>query len=208
LGHYSSVGVFKYTNKPTIEINGLTMGEIGNLYTYIGTYENNDTTEKVYSYRFYVEETRTGEIIADSGVLIHNSSLDTAVNSSTDTWVLYEELAKNIIYTIHYEVTTVNGYHDSFIADIINNELVDTSLNNCRLDVQADFDNGRIFVKVKSPEPFTGRGGFVVSRADSKDNFKSWKNVRVFTLTGNAVLPEELWIDYTVEQGVSYIYGL
>lgn len=208
LGHYSSVGVFKYTNKPTIEISGLSTGEIGNLYTYTGIYENDDTTEKVYSYRFYVEENKTHTIIADSGILLHNSSLDTQSNASYDTWVLSEELDKNTIYTIRYEVTTVNGYTDAFIADIVNNELMDTSLSNCTILTEADFNNGRIFVKISSPSVITGRGGFVVSRADSKDNFKSWRNVRVFTLTGNAVLPEELWVDYTVEQGVSYIYGL
>jgi hypothetical protein len=42
VGYYSSVGVFKYTAKPTIYIEGLSGEETknnGNLYTYIGVYD-------------------------------------------------------------------------------------------------------------------------------------------------------------------------
>ena len=67
-GHFSSVGVFKYTTKPRVYIERLVEYETGNLYTYTGVYDQSegDITEKVYNYRFEVYKGTT--LIATSGL--------------------------------------------------------------------------------------------------------------------------------------------
>lgn len=207
VGYFSSIGVFKYTNKPEVTISYLEDGEIGNQYTYTGVYENADSTEKVYSYQFIVKA-NTGAIIADSGVLIHDSTKDTIVNSSTDTWILNQVLKLGITYEITYSITTINNLTASKSYNIVNNELHNPAFNGCEIQVENDYDNGCISVKLKSTTPISKQGGFVVGRADSRDNYNTWQDLMTFTLSSNAVLPEELWKDYTVEQGISYKYCL
>lgn len=208
VGFYSSVGVFKYTSQPLLSIETLADGESGNLYTYTGVYENADSTEKVYSYRFTVEQKTTKKIIADSGVLIHDSTTDKEVNSSSDTWILNQQLTPGIIYSINYSVTTINNYTISKSYDITNNEIEDDLLESCSMEAVLDFDNGLINVKVNSDGPIAGAGGFVLSRADSKDGYTTWKDIMTFNLADGTTLPNNLWTDYTVEQGISYKYGL
>ena len=207
LGYFSSIGVFKYTNKPVITISKLEEGEIGNLYTYTGVYENTDSTEKVYSYQFIVKS-NTGALIADSGILIHDSTKDIETNSSSDTWILNQALLPGITYDITYSITTINGLTASKSYSIVNNELYNPSFEGCEIQVENNYDDGCIIVKLHTNAPISKQGGFIVGRADSKDNYNTWQDLMTFTLSSGAALPEELWKDYTVEQGISYKYCL
>ena len=49
-------------------------------------------------------------------------------------------------------------------------------------------------------------GKYVLSRASSKDNFKSWNEIMRFTL--NKETKKEIWKDFTIEQGVQYKYAV
>jgi hypothetical protein len=74
VGYYSSIGVIKYTTRPTLGIQGLNSGEINNhQYTYVGVYDQKerDVTEKVYQYRFQVYD-ENENLVDDSGYLLHN----------------------------------------------------------------------------------------------------------------------------------------
>jgi hypothetical protein len=172
IGHYSTVGVFKYTNLPVISIDKLSDGETGNLYTYTANYSNTDVTEKVYSYRFYVTQNIVNTLIADSGVLLHNSSKDTEPGQSSDTWTLNQQLTPGIQYTLTYAITTNNGYKAEKAYTIVNNELSDSDLlRNCFMEPELDFDNGSIIVKLRTTKPISRGGGFVLSRSDSRTNY-------------------------------------
>jgi hypothetical protein len=68
-GHYSTVGVFKYTIEPTVEIEGLSDSQLhSDTREYIGVYsqKDKDPTEKVYSYNFTVYD-ETEKILETSG---------------------------------------------------------------------------------------------------------------------------------------------
>ena len=96
---YSTVGIFKYTTEPTLQVS-----ISGNQIT--GTYQNADLTETVYSYSFTIKEGK--EEIYNSGELIHDSSNDTTPGSSSDS-VFYELLLEPSEYDVYYHVTTNNG---------------------------------------------------------------------------------------------------
>jgi len=70
--------VFKYTDTPdvTVEVAANAL---------IGTYKNDDTTEKVELYKFDIYKGET--IIETSDWLVHNATQDTEMHSSKDTYV-------------------------------------------------------------------------------------------------------------------------
>lgn len=210
-GYFSTVGVFKYTTMPQVYIDGMKEYEIGNLYTYTGVYdqsfEGGDSTEKEYSYRFDIYQ--NDNLFASSGLLLHDSTTDEVENKSTNTWVLNQQLQPGIIYTLYYIVNTINGIEKKCQYNITNNEIEDDILqDNYILTATNDYDNGRILLSLKAKESVSLQGGFLVSRASSLDNFSSWNEVMKFTLMTFESLPENLWIDYTVEQGVAYRYAI
>ena len=210
-GYFSTVGVFKYTAMPQVYIDGMKEYEIGNLYTYTGVYdqsfEGGDSTEKEYSYRFDIYQ--NDNLFASSGLLLHDSTTDEVENKSTNTWVLNQQLQPGIIYTLYYTVNTINGIEKKCQYNITNNEIEDDILqDNYILTATNDYDNGRILLSLKAKENVSLQGGFLVSRASSLDNFSSWNEVMKFTLMTFESLPENLWIDYTVEQGVAYRYAI
>lgn len=210
-GYFSTVGVFKYTAMPQVYIDGMKEYEIGNLYTYTGVYdqsfESGDSTEKEYSYRFDIYQ--NDNLFASSGLLLHDSTTDEVENKSTNTWVLNQQLQPGIIYTLYYTINTINGIEKKCQYNITNNEIEDDILqDNYILTATNDYDNGRILLSLKAKENVSLQGGFLVSRASSLDNFSSWNEVMKFTLMTFESLPENLWIDYTVEQGVAYRYAI
>ena len=53
IGHYSSVGVFKFTTLPEVYVENLNSSNVNvHLDNYIGVYKNLDQSERVYSYQF------------------------------------------------------------------------------------------------------------------------------------------------------------
>ena len=112
VGYYSTVGVTKYTTKPLVRIDNLTQ-HVANAHDYIYTglyrqYETNmygenikDTTEKEYSYQFKVTD-KEGNIIDDTGILIHNSENDTETYQSIDEYNYYSDIPRGTVYYIQY----------------------------------------------------------------------------------------------------------
>jgi hypothetical protein len=153
IGYYSTVGIVKYTTRPTMEMPGLST-EVINMhrYSYIGKYsqvayaynevsikaneykpnvyyrrnelgdfvlatgENfnppyylkspsldiedmKDATEKAYNYRFVLTDFK-GNVIADSGYLLHNSNEDLNSYESSDTFSFPSDLQHGKIYYI------------------------------------------------------------------------------------------------------------
>ena len=100
--YYSTVGVIKYTDKPNVFIDGLEAGQVaGHKYDYLGVYENQDKSEKVYSYNFKIFD-QNDLVIADTGELIHNNTFDTEPQISYDNFSFKKDLEKGFSYYIQY----------------------------------------------------------------------------------------------------------
>lgn len=86
IGYYSTVGVVKYTDRPSITIEGLDTLKINNFnHSFVGTYMPgpDDPTEKEYSYRFVITDS-ADNIVEDSGTCVHRSDNDVTANQSSD----------------------------------------------------------------------------------------------------------------------------
>lgn len=215
IGFYSTVGTFKCTAKPVVKISQLLSNEI-NLHqlNYNGEYENSDINEKVYYYQFIIKDSN-GLIYDTSKKLLHNSlnnkiqnknSID--VTYSSDNWIPEKNLQEGEQYTIQYIVTTINNLEFASTEYIIQNSYtIKPLLFNGELKATLFQDNGYIELSLLSNDNNNLNGQFLLTRSSSKDNFSSWESIFTFNLANN---PSGLvlWKDFTIEQGIRYLYAI
>ena len=215
VGHYSNIGTFKFTKEPELKIEGLKEdGTSVNLTTYTGVYENSDQSERVYSYRFDLYDD-SGVQIASSGDLLHNSTKDTSITSSSDSWTLRYALEKEKNYTIVYKVKTVNGLERSSPSyRIYNGKTYDTNIiSYCNFVAKANSDEAYVELSLqpnsKNKKEKYISGQFILFRASSEDNYSTWHQITSFLLSSHSVFdPLFICKDYCVSQGVTYSYAL
>lgn len=210
-GYYSTVGVVKYTDRPSITLEGLDTLRINNFnHSFVGVYTPgpDDPTEKEYSYRFVITDSENN-IVEDSGTCIHRSDNDTTANQSSDQWECLNDLSNSGIHYIQYIVTTVNNiqlktYKYKILAR--NNASMDIPIT---LIAELNYDNGYIKLSAQNNPPdvvMPLTGGFVLTRLDTS-NPTAWVEIQRQNL--QSVLPEDInFTDFTIEQGKTYIYGL
>lgn len=213
-GYYSTVATIKYTTQPVVKINNLNDKVINtHLYQYTGFYsqENNDFTEKVYSYIFNLYD-KYKNLIKTSGEQIHNTIDDVENYYSIDSFKINQDLLMNECYFLEYVVTTTNKMRiESPLYRIMQQKTLDPNLE-AYLSTSLDYENGFINISLKghldeNGNEKTATGSFKLLRAASESNFSVWDEILTFSLYGEK--PSQwLWKDFTVKQGVSYIYAI
>ena len=131
IGYYSTVGVIKYTDKPEISIENLSLESTNNFQnTYIGKYKSNDASEKHYLYKFSIYKLNNGkkeELIDTSDWLLHDNS------NEEDFYSFNNEIEDTETYGLEYTVKTINGLEES------------TELYQCQNNLQRDSYLNKIF---------------------------------------------------------------
>lgn len=213
VGYYSTVGVIKYTSEPKLEISGLLLGSINNhSYYYTGVYsqEKQDTTEKLYSSRFKLFDSK-GSLIKDSGEILHNVTEDDNAYEAHEDFVVSMDLEENASYYLQYFVTTTNGWTGKTGRYRIMQKKSVTPELKASLSAYLNYNEGYIDLYLVGQKDEYGIeevaiGSFVVCRAASNEN-NIWNKVCEFSLQSQT--PSRfLWRDYTIEQGVSYQYSV
>ena len=216
IGYYSTVAIAKYTEPPTIEIKNLIKHSLNkHIYNYVGEYKTKDITEKMYSCRFKVYD-QNKNIIADTGEIIHNSlndevpkvEIDGRWYSASEQFDLIQELDAGKNYYIQFLVKTIGLMElDTGLYQIVQGEPIPPLREHTIVvDASLNYDNGYIDINMKHFNNSLMIGKYVLSRASSKDNFKSWNEIMRFTL--NRETKKEIWKDFTIEQGVQYKYAV
>lgn len=210
IGYYSMVGVVKCISKPHIYIKDRE-DTVNNTYDYVGVYsqkDSEDKTEKVYSYCFNLYD-ESNQVVATSGVCLHNSSNDKELYESTDTWTIRKNLEPNLHYRIEYSVTTMNGYTCDVSYTVIEAETVNPTVH-ANLTASCIFEDGYIDLALVGDNSSTYvNGSFVLLRSSSEDNYESWNELTRFQLVNwdsNSV--KHLCKDFVVQQGCYYKYAI
>lgn len=204
IGYYSTVGVFKYTSLPEINIEGLSINQINsNLRVYQGVFSTQDATEKEYSYSFNLYNDT--ELVYSSGELIHNS------NNDVDKFILPINLNLGIRYTLTYTTTTINGLSISksyYVMDSILTE-IPMALQGT-LTAELDYDNGYISIDLVSNNQNSALLGgqyrllrFANDKYEIVDSF-----IIQSAISNDANRPTHIYKDFTIQQGVEYRYAL
>ena len=212
IGYYSTVAIAKRTVQPTIEIEDLKKSTVNrHRYTYIGKYTIKDPTEKMYSCQFKVYD-QNNNIIKDTGEIIHNSLNNMPPDKEgnytmTETFDLIQELESGKNYYIQFLVKTIGLMElDSGKYQIVQSEPITPSVQ-FSTKAYLNYDNGYIDIELQSNNSSKNLNGkFILSRANSKDNFISWNEIMRFTVTG--MTKKEVWKDFTIEYGIRYQYAI
>lgn len=215
VGHYSTVAIVKYTSaKFSIKLEDLEIGKLNeHKYSYTGVYQTEDVTEKMYSCQFKVYD-RHMNLLKNTEEIIHNSLNDLPPQkiggknqyTASEVFDFNEELDPGDNYHIQFFVKTIGLMElESPVYTIVQGQPIPLK-SGLSIDSILSYDNGYISVNFKSNGSIYLSGQYVLSRASSKDNFKSWNEIMRFTL--NEELNKEIWRDFTIEHGVSYQYGI
>ena len=218
-GYYSTVGVVKYTTAPVIEMSGLDFGKINtHNYHYIGHYSQysndkdnpKDTTEKLYSSRFRVFDSR-GNLVEEREEILHDITEDTEIYESYEKWTLKRDLEVNTSYYIQFIATTTNKmtvYTPRY--RIMQKKTIEPDLK-ADFIAMMNFDEGYVDLTLKGvinefglEEPETGT--YVICRTSQEED-NVWNEIVRFKL--EAEVPSRfLWRDFTVQQGINYTYSI
>lgn len=210
IGYFSSIGIAKCAAAPAEPIvrceNGtLCIGEY--------TVPSDDQFEKIYMYQFDVYDLNDN-LLMSSGEQLHNSETDNGLNQY-DTWQMPLSVTESI--KIKYSIRTLNNlyiFNSIEYTKADQGSLVDHDLR-ALFSTQMDNNRGiaKISLQTRPANVWTGQGtelshltgAFVLSRKTNKDN--QWREIARFTVDKDLPI-NDLWIDYTLEAGVEYTYGL
>lgn len=207
VGHYSSIGVTKRTTAPVVSIEKMSFGIINSHnYYYTGVYsqQDRDTTEKLYSSRFKLYD-ENGNIIKDTGDILHSSMNDTLPYEATESFKFEQDLEINKSFYIQFCTTSVNGIEaNSPKYRVIQKRSVNPEIQT-KLVADLNEDNGFVTLTFDTDLDVI-LGTFLISRASSKNGWV-YEEFRRFNL--QSIIPES-WsmLDCTIEHGVSYKYSL
>lgn len=207
IGYYSSIATVKYTTKPEIRIDGLDIGQT-NIHrgSYVGYYSSEDLSERVYSYKFDIYNSKE-ELFESSGTLLHNSQKDEDLSYSQDVYSLKKELNNNQTYYVQYSIITNNNLEiKSSKYRVMAKETINPELE-ATVEATLNAEEGYIKIKLNSESEKAAYGSYVLKRASSKDDFNNWDTICYFKLRGQ--LPRDWsWTDFTIEHGFKYKYAL
>lgn len=186
-----------------------------NTVKYTGRTRTSIMSEPIYSYRFYVNNSDTGEIIQDTGYLLNNIDTDDIeaieptygelMRNSIHEFTLEYELDTGEYYTLTYEVVTVNNYKQSISYTIVNGNGLPSDFDGALLvyqDAKAK-DNGYVHIGLQINMPY--KGTFIIERTSDK---KHWEELTEFSITCLSDAKYFAWTDWTVAQGEHYTYAM
>ena len=200
---YSTIGIFKYTELPSVSIDGLEAGKFnGPVSVLRGEYiaPSGDITEKEREYKFDIFS--DNELIESSGWQVHNT------NSVADVYTIEANLFTNKYYTISYTAKTVN----------------DLEVSSPLYFSYGDTDYFPLHLPAECGRVIDDKDGCVsVGVMAQKENLDLVGTYRLLRLSDNeqAIIADltcdtrveemqsiELVKDYTAEQGKEYSYYL
>lgn len=213
IGYYSSVGVAKYTARPTVFIQGLeTNTSNRHSYIYTGVYQQNgDNSEKLYSSNLLLMDSNYN-VIYQSDEVIHSAGNDILPNEATETFEIPFELDVKERYRIRWTATTVNGLTVStpeYRVVATNPGGVEfQAVTDLFVNVASNYSRGTVDITLahSNPEVKTLKGMFRICRSEYKEPYE-WKFIRNVFMT-NKPIRDVLIVDYTIEQGKTYIYSI
>ena len=222
-GYFSTVSTVKCTERPDIYIEGLQnlpSNRIANFeQTYVGVCELKDTSERPYSFNFYLYNS-TNELIETSGWILHNSKVETennnvdSLNKTIDKYTFQTQIQDNLQHYIMYKVKTINGLELSTpnYPCILTNAgssgfMVDLLMEN-------NYDEGYINLSLKLKEGINLETSLSdeavsieISRAEKSDGYSSWKILKKVYFTSYYEATQWSFKDFTIEQGINYRYS-
>lgn len=140
------------------------------------------------------------------------------------TYKFKTKLEDSVNYKIVINYKTENGYipikpvEFNFRLEIIETTVLNAQLVTIDSNYQGiltdltcleeEEDEGRIALKVYSPNQNPWSGNLCIKRASQEDNFQTWEDISIIVVKEKVLNSLDLIYDYTIESGVWYKYGI
>ena len=189
-----------------------------------GTYSNEDVSETLYSYRVQLLDT-DDSLLEDSDILYTNQYY----TPNQFNYLFKTELKDNHRYRLSLTYTTSNKYEESYLFNIYVSQayiedivVYAATIENVDLTHNESFikkfkestskvleeDEGKIVIKLYSEKVQPVMTNLCIRRADSKDNFQTWSDIKIINCVNKTINNLPIFEDFTVESGVWYKYGV
>lgn len=168
---------------------------------YHGVYSSSMLSEPLYSYHFIMKDSE-GNIFQDSNIqTFDNSKIYNGIYSVD--FKIKKELKKDIIYTLQFFVTTINGYTTQSPAYKIIKDVRQAKTTNIKLSInELNAENGYIELKLSGTP--TAAANVQIERTSDGE---IWSVMTKYSTNGGKEV-NYTWKDFSVEQGVKYQYVL
>ena len=208
---WSSVCYLKPINEPVFNIDFNDVNAYIETPTFYGACEIPESNEPIKQYKF--------ELLKNNQVMME-SPWQEHVEGVIDSYIFPQSLEDITVYQLKYSIKTENGYIDFAISDpfVTAFYLLTNPYGVTITNVENLFDDGCIKIEANfSGFVFDDNDvqlyNIVLRRASSKTNYEIWEDVQYDYLIDTQMLKnldpnKKIWYDYTVENGVSYIYGI
>lgn len=191
---------------------------------FTGSYSNIDVSETLYSYNLKLCD-ENEKLIEDSDALYTNQFF----NPNQFYYLFKHEFQDGHNYIIKLNYTTINKYEDTLVFAFTINQAVikETSISAVTIDnvdaienvgfveafkektsLELERDEGRIAIKFFANESNPYSGNICLRRADSRDNFTTWTDIKIIACVNTLINNLDVIYDYTAESGVWYKYGV
>lgn len=168
---------------------------------YHGVYSSSMLSEPLYSYHFIMKDSE-GNIFQDSNIQTFDSSKVYNGIYSVD-FKIKKELKKDIIYTLQFFVTTINGYTTQSPAYKIIKDVRQAKTTNIKLSInELNAENGYIELRLSGTP--TAAANVQIERTTDGE---VWSVMAKYSTNGGKEV-NYTWKDFSVEQGIKYQYVL
>lgn len=210
---YSSAVLGKYIEKPAkVAITNGSGNNIddntNNPVVYCGLYERTQYNEPLYSYCFTFRNSY-GEIIETTGEVVWDNENDIKTTDETyaskPSYTLKTELEADKLYTMTFEVRTVNNYSGMASVTVSRGSAPGA---DCEFDLIASTneEDGYIELSLANSNGKHMNKSFYLERSIKGSNV--WELLTTLAFGSNAKLPDWSWKDFSAEIGTPYIYRI
>lgn len=217
---WSTVMLVKVIDEPTVIISNSKVQdpntsaqatELSLTPIFYGQYNidsGNNEAEDVYKFTLYAGTNDSNEI-ATSGWCQHNQ-----YQNAPDQYRFNLILEDSRLYTVRYEIRTINGYEKSAALYTFTavKEMLD-SISHVTFEAEDDsifcHENACIRIKLTTDKDFSMIGSYVIIRASENDNFTIWEDIKFLTYAYEEFSePEVVFDDFSIESGIKYKYAI
>ena len=189
-----------------------------NTLDFHGTYFTKTQNENLYSYQVQLYD-ENDILIEDSKILYVNKYY----NSNQFKYLFNTELEPGKKYKLYFNYESEHGFKESFndfeflVSRSIGDEIPFRiySLDNApkeifaegeKLSIYEEEEEGRIGLKLFTPNDVIYNGNICVRRTDNRSNFSKWEDIKIINIIQDTINSQKIFYDYTIESGIWYKY--
>ena len=216
---WSTVCIIKAITAPQFYIDDFYTGQapqqtdVNNYYytlaDFVGIYKQNESSEvlKKWRLRLLTQGYSSDSIdlideytLVDSDWVLNSANNYNVDDSTVIACSLPYELQDGVNYKLLFQIQTKNDYYNSLLYNFT---CVSQLINKLSGDLNTYINEEQGYIKLNFTSTQSYMGNLVIRRADSKNNFLKWEDIKFFESYDS---PNFVYYDFTAQSGMLYRY--